>query len=1413
MSQLTTQAPLYTDHNPLGLPDRARFSGYPVPPQHPLTQYQKDQKNADNRLGLAGGAWEATTFNPTAYVNRLLRRVGRGMVGDVDPDFVATDDVVEQYGEGLQPEYKAKLYGAMSLDDMMEMRDQYVDLQASQRKVGEGYHPIWSSLIGGVADPIYLAAGVATGGATASLGAAMGGSTLAKIAASGIVNTAVAIPIETFKASQEPTQDLSGALIDGLIGTIAIEAGGRGIGKAFGGSRKLLRLAQKDTEFAQAMDAAKTARQMVETDPSAFAHDPDFKAIVDMANLGDADRALLTKKILTPKGAEYFAEQLDPEAPARFVNQFIEESTLDPVADADQIAALRGLAQDIWDMQFRPPSAEPPNLAHLDGGPEVGAMAETAVPVEGIADALGGVGRAIGDNFYDGYFDSLAGKPGATSVFRQEPTWKTMRAAYDAGEIKSPADLKSRLAESERAGAGVAARVIAYADKLEADAKASIDKTLKEQRTTLHSIGGSAGASAQLAADLTQLAIAKAIKLGAQTAEEIARIVKQIIGEHYPLGEDMHADIVKQVEAALPDARKVAEAEAAKTPTVPPADNRPPKRLFDFFPSASDDRPGMTRVRWSRIGSFGRSKSETSNRTLSVSLFDPMAKVDRTTGSVRPSRTAGDEWRLVTETRENVAFQNTYNRALAQHMQTNPVKVKDRTLAEQAFRELLYDVHIGAKTSDDPNVMQAVAAVRQQRARILAMKQRHGLDLDITNDPHNLPRFYNVPGINTLLSKFGWVDINSKKWLSGNGQRVSQLARLIGGALKEIDGRAKLTPERRMELGEMMLRQFLKTDLPPSQRAFKVTEGLLNDMEAKLRESGKLTEAEIRDALYVASGEGAKSMQGVNPNMRQSRIDFDHTFTMELLNTQTGKMERVGISDLFDKDYEKVVSYLIHEGVSSSQEKAMLEELSRAGGRNYTKFSEVLDDIQLELHSANVSNAGIKSAIAKHKRAWDMSLGRPSNPDSGWAQFWRAVRGVNGIVGSASFGIAQVPQLGRAAATAQLRVMLKEMPDMAGLLRQFKSGNVSDEFIRWLDTITAADADSMTQTWLQRIDDRNNDAWHRINSTIDRVAGYVRAISGVEPVNRAIRRMAAAGAVNRWIDAAMSGKVPNAARLGQMGLDADDAKAIMAAITNDLKGTFEGPLKAKAMRINLNSWEPELAARFMSAINKWAQNAADRPSIGSNSDWMDTTVGKVLTQWRTFTFQGWEKQTLAAVQARDYEAMAGVSYMTMIGSLTYMAQHYLRSFTMPRDEQKEYRERYLSVGRIAAAAWQRNAFSSIMPTAYDSAQLATGGQPIFAYSNAQTTPGDLWFGNPTVQRANTLLNSALPRTFGAARGMASDALGGDGSMAGRAIAPRKGMEDWDRRFSRAWFQMAPARTAIGIQNAYDFVERQLPDPD
>jgi hypothetical protein len=67
----------------------------------------------------------------------------------------------------------------------------------------------------------------------------------------------------------------------------------------------------------------------------------------------------------------------------------------------------------------------------------------------GISDMFGGMGQAISENFYKGWYDTLTNGPNKSSAFKKEPKWNIIKQAFDRGEIQSPQDLRNLLTQLE----------------------------------------------------------------------------------------------------------------------------------------------------------------------------------------------------------------------------------------------------------------------------------------------------------------------------------------------------------------------------------------------------------------------------------------------------------------------------------------------------------------------------------------------------------------------------------------------------------------------------------------------------------------------------------------------------------------------------------------------------------------------------------------------------------------------------------------------------------------------------------------------------------------------------------------------------------------------------------------------------
>lgn len=189
---------------------------------------------------------------------------------------------------------------------------------------------------------------------------------------------------------------------------------------------------------------------------------------------------------------------------------------------------------------------------------------------EGSGNALGGgMAGAINDNFYNGWFDLLARREGASGAFRSEPRYAETRAAYDAGLITSAADLRAFLTGEQPAPSALPR------EQVGADAEGWVNTNAQLARDQSDRAGLTAEIESLFADGLTAAQVQERLgsRLDFIPAEDRGSFVVQV---RATLGIPSRADAEGQAEFdRWLQARQQREPAPAAEPVLPPAQPDP----------------------------------------------------------------------------------------------------------------------------------------------------------------------------------------------------------------------------------------------------------------------------------------------------------------------------------------------------------------------------------------------------------------------------------------------------------------------------------------------------------------------------------------------------------------------------------------------------------------------------------------------------------------------------------------------------------------------------------------------------------------------------------------------------------------------------------------------------------------------
>lgn len=545
-----------------------------------------------------------------------------------------------------------------------------------------------------------------------------------------------------------------------------------------------------------------------------------------------------------------------------------------------------------------------------------------------------------------------------------------------------------------------------------------------------------------------------------------------------------------------------------------------------------------------------------------------------------------------------------------------------------------------------------------------------------------------------------------------------------------------------------------------------------------LVEEGFMTkeEADQLIALFEKTPDG-------RPARLKRRLRFNMGESTLAVNRKTGQEEILRLKDLQERDAEQVfLSYTA--GMSGRI------GLAKVGIKDQTTFNQMLDRNLAEAN-AMFGPAGKKRAQQENLVAetlYNSIINRraplAADPTGNYARTARLIQDYNFLRLMNQVGFAQVGELGNAISIGGVRGILQAVPEIRAMLKRAKDGKIEDPVIRDIMAATGISADRNINQAINRADTIGVFSEGRgdfIDKALFMAAPMKRVtadISGMAQVTLMLERIAARVATQTLTDLAFKSKTLSRKRLAGLGLDDEMAERIYTQIRSKAitqKSLFFGNRKIKD--INADQWD-DTEARFMffNAIARMTKRGIQQNDIGDLNLYMTSTMGQILTQFRTFMLVSWAKQFLHNIKANDlrgYQAMMG---SVAFASLGYMAQ--VQANAQFREDKEEYLEKMLSVDAIGKAAFQRSSWASLWPALIDTGGAFFTDEPVFAYRSTGLET-NLITGNPTVQ----LISKGLASTQAVSRSLLNPDL------------------QFSQGQQRALNTLYPYQNALGVKNA------------
>lgn len=477
---------------------------------------------------------------------------------------------------------------------------------------------------------------------------------------------------------------------------------------------------------------------------------------------------------------------------------------------------------------------------------------------------------------------------------------------------------------------------------------------------------------------------------------------------------------------------------------------------------------------------------------------------------------------------------------------------------------------------------------------------------------------------------------------------------------KKIDTEANIDAEIKA-IAEAIYNRMLKRATVNTADANLLSSGnqrLLKDALADVTMSA----ADRKHIMHVLETQGRDVK--ANPMAQQIKMD---------LSTEVGDIK---ISDLLhtnlDANFLQKAKYWLGRSALARKGDHFASERS---------IQETLDAVKKESTNAGQTLDEIKADSARLDAGIRMVLGQSiEDMDAFGTKAMRNVRRLVGLSGLGKLGIVQYGEGGRAiAAKGVSQAML--MPEIAKLTRDITTGRMNSAALKDIEDFSTGQLDA--RIYLNHPDFRSDEFGAKVSKTekmLDQMSFFMTKASGWNRVHRMQTAYCMDGLSQKWYRDVMNDtfKETQMDDLGITGLDVRSIKAQMKRHATPAEGRSEG---SQSVTLNLSKWSPDVRRQFGLMLHRKSKNAVQDIMAGETPLWMNTTVGKFMAQFRSFSVAALAKQTtrdFKMLKQGDIEGAIMTEFMIATSTLATLAKIGYKSVGYRDKERKEYLDRELS---------------------------------------------------------------------------------------------------------------------------------------
>jgi hypothetical protein len=625
------------------------------------------------------------------------------------------------------------------------------------------------------------------------------------------------------------------------------------------------------------------------------------------------------------------------------------------------------------------------------------------------------------------------------------------------------------------------------------------------------------------------------------------------------------------------------------------------------------------------------------------------------------------------------------------HLTADQAYAQHREAAKKGGRPALsrdeFNVEVGKAlrrggASGDPNVESTAKAFRATLDRLNDMAKRHGVDIGyVTN---YVPRKWNAGAIDAIITDLG----------------------------------AKLAPDRdlatQFAIGKQAVSDMIDRSVNPSP----------GPAGSRGKGTGSAGESVIQKG-------GRASTEDITAN----RIDLDETYR-EAITLPDGSTYDIGIEDLIESDAAVLLASYAHQihGKMAISRLAQVFGTQMDGSKEVVEgISGIVKSLERTARDSGLPEVKWRDDLTKIETMLKLTAGVPTYKMDMVTRTFDGLRRIANMRSMANVGTSVNNSIELVQASAELGgefVSQRIVPAMKEVISIAREGKYTSELARDLAQLGIG-IDRAASRILPRLGDDLANPVGKTKFEILLAKGERLAfdVSLQSFATDAARFTAGMAYMDKWASLAHAGQMFSEKRLALQGLSTSDARAIAEEIKKH--AVWANKPGGTLRHMGFENWDPHLRRQFSQAASRTVRRLVLENNPTSYAQWMTRPVGKVLAQFRTFSFVSHSAKFLAEFRTRDITTSYVIAATTVGAASLYVART-LMDAAVQKDK-KEFLEDRLDAKKIMLAAYSRSSYSALFPTFVDTLISDFGRQdPLFSFARTTGLRGGGLIGNPTV---------------------------------------------------------------------------------